>query len=122
MRHFIFMPLLLLLGLIGCIQTESMEPPQFHGGIDSLSLFISTNIIYPDEAREENIQGEVHVQFIVNKEGMVTEPTIVKSVDSLLDQAAIDVVNKMPAWKPGTKAGKNVSAVFLLPISFELEQ
>jgi TonB family protein len=79
--------------------------------------FLARNIRYPVEAEENNIQGWVIVQFIINKEGNVENPTIISSPNSLLSQEAIRVT-KLMKWTPGKQKGKNVDVKFFLPINF----
>jgi len=79
--------------------------PEFFGGLDSLTKFIQTNLIYPKEAGKENIAGKVIVEFVIEKDGSVTNCTIIKSVNPVLDAEALRVVKLMPDWKPGEQMG-----------------
>lgn len=94
------------------------KSPQFPGGNIGLTRFIAENVEYPEEARKNNIKGKVYVQFVVSKTGKVKNPKVIRSVHPLLDQAAIDVVNKMPDWTPGENNGKKVSVRFTVPVNF----
>lgn len=96
------------------------DPPMFPGGQIELAKFIQKNVVYPDEARENEIQGRVFVQFVVNKQGKVTQPKVVRSVHPILDKAALEVVKSMPDWTPGKQRGKSVSVSFTVPINFIL--
>jgi len=96
------------------------EKPEFPGGEAAMFQWIQKNIKYPQEARENNIQGKVFVQFIIDKEGNVTDVEVVRGVDPLLDKEAVRVVKNMPKWKPGKQRGKPVKVQFLLPINFRL--
>jgi TonB family protein len=100
------------------IMSENM--PQYPGGDMELLKFISENTNYPDSAKAHNIQGKVIVRFIVNKDGNVVEPEILKGVDPLLDAEALRVVNKLKEFAPGTQGGKPVSVYYMVPISFTL--
>ncbi len=95
--------------------------PEFPGGNDSIPYFIARNVEYPQEAIEKNIQGRVIVRFVVDSMGNVTDPEIVRSVNPLLDSAAIAVVDDMPLWKPGEDNGKKVNVFFTLPITFHID-
>ncbi|MCF8246355.1 MAG: M56 family metallopeptidase [Saprospiraceae bacterium] len=79
------------------------------------------NIKYPAEAREKGVQGMVVVKFIIEKDGSVTNPEIVKSVGSGCDEEVLRVVGQMPNWVPGKKDGKPVAVSFTLPVKFKLD-
>jgi protein TonB len=94
--------------------------PEFIGGADALDEFIKQNVKYPAEAKEAGIQGKVYVQFIVEKDGSVTNVIVRRGAHKLLDAEAVRVVKMMPDWKPGTMRGKKVRVRYTLPISFML--
>ena len=96
------------------------EMPQFPGGQEGLMIFLRDNMKYPKEATEKGIQGRVLAKFIVEKDGLVSEPEIVKSVYPALDEEALRVVRCMPKWKPGKQNGKPVRVRFTIPLSFRL--
>ena len=104
----------------GDVLFEMAEVPEFPGGTDALLEFMRKNINYPADAREKDIQGRVLVTFIVNKDGSLTEPEVVKSVDPLLDAEALRLISVMPKWKPGTQRGKPVRTKYTLPVNFRL--
>ncbi|MEJ2005061.1 MAG: energy transducer TonB, partial [Cyclobacteriaceae bacterium] len=94
--------------------------PSFTDG--SLQEYLSTNLIYPQESRENGSEGTVVVRFIVAKNGEIHNPKVVKPVDDeLLNAEALRVVRAMPNWAPGIKDGKAVPYQYSLPISFRLE-
>jgi len=97
------------------------EQPEFPGGIDSLKNFISTNLQYPQQAREKGIQGRVFVNFVIDDKGNIINIKILSGVDPLLDAEAIRIVQSMPKWKPGKQRGKPVYVSFNLPITFKIE-
>ena len=94
--------------------------PEFPGGIDKLMEFLSRNIVYPMQAKENGIKGTVYVSFMVDKNGKVKEVKIAKGLYSACDAEVMRVVNLFPSWKPGIYQGKNVNVVFSLPVKFEL--
>ena len=96
------------------------DMPQFPGGMNEMIKYLGKNIRYPQQASKDSIQGRVIVQFIVNKEGNITQPTILRSVSPELDAEAIRVVDSMPQWTPGKQRGMPVNVKFTLPISFQL--
>jgi protein TonB len=96
------------------------QMPEFPGGMDKLMEYLSKNIKYPSIAQENNIQGRVIVEFVVNKDGSIVDPVVLRSVDPYLDKEAIRVVKSMPKWKPGEQRGKPVRVKFTLPVMFKL--
>ena len=96
------------------------EQPMFPGGMQELMKFMQTNIRYPKEAQERGIQGRVIVQFVVNKDGSISEECVVRSVDSQLDAEAIRIIRSMPNWTPGKQRGEPVRVRFTLPVTFRL--
>ena len=96
------------------------EMPQYPGGIEAMMTFLRDNLKYPAELAEQNIQGRVIVQFVVDKDGNVTNPTVKRSVDPQLDAEALRVVKAMPKWTPGKKNGQAVSVKYTMPVMFAL--
>ena len=94
--------------------------PEFPGGTEALLSFIKNNLEYPQKAIDEQTEGRVIIRFVVNSNGEISDPTILKGINKNLDQAAIDVINKLPRWKPGQQDGQPVSVRFTLPIVFKL--
>jgi len=95
--------------------------PQFPGGDSELFNYLSQNIKYPVEAQKAGIQGRVICQFIVEKDGAISNVKVVRSVDPNLDAEAVRVINAMPNWQPGEQKGKKVSVEYTLPINFKLQ-
>lgn len=85
-----------------------------------LPVYLSNNIKYPPQAKEQNIKGRVLVKFVVDKNGKIINPTVLKSPSPLLSTEAIRVVQSMPPWIPGIKDGKKVPVNFFIPIEFKL--
>jgi TonB family protein len=97
-----------------------IEFAEFSGGLDSLYKFLSREMQYPKEAVKNGIQGRVFVQFVVEKDGSITDIRIVKGVDPILDEEAIRVIKIMPAWIPKEEKGEKVQDLLTLPITFTL--
>ena len=97
------------------------QMPQFPGGPAALMQFLSSNVKYPKEAFEQGIQGRVIANFVVEKDGSITEARVVKSVDPALDAEALRVVGTMPKWAPGTQNGEPVRVKYTVPITFRLQ-
>lgn len=96
------------------------DPAKFKGGEASLLQFISQNLVYPVIAQEQEIQGTVILEFVVEKDGSVGDVKVIKSLSKECDQAAIDVVRKLPRFIPAKKQGKPVKTLFRLPVRFRL--
>jgi len=99
------------------VYTIADKMPEFNG---DLMQYLGGNIKYPKEAQDKKIEGRVVIKFVVDEQGKVTNAQVVRSVDPLLDNAALLVVNNMPTWRPGEKAGKTVKVYYTIPISFKL--
>lgn len=95
--------------------------PEFPGGNAALMQFLSKNIKYPTIAQENGTQGRVIVQFVVNKDGSVVDPVVVRSVDPYLDKEALRVIGQMPKWTPGKQRGKAVRVKYTVPVMFRLQ-
>ena len=94
---------------------------EYPGGFEKMAEFLGKNIVYPEEAKEKNIQGTVLVSFVIEKNGKITDAKVVRGIGGGCDEEALRVVNAMPKWKPGKQNGKNVRVQFALPIKFKLQ-
>ncbi|MBP5722743.1 MAG: energy transducer TonB [Bacteroidales bacterium] len=123
---------------INCIEpTEIYEPvynkvekmPAYPGGMRELIKDIEENLVYPEDAKKDSIQGYVFVRFVVDKEGHITNPDILKFspyyafIDSpAFDSAALDVLSHLKTFIPGEQHGKKVNVYYFLPILFKLDK
>lgn len=98
------------------------QMPEYPGGNAALMNFLSQNIKYPATAVENKVQGRVIAQFVVSKEGNITNPKIVRSISPELDAEAIRIISLMPKWKPGKQRGQDVAVKYTVPINFNLGQ
>jgi protein TonB len=96
------------------------EKPEFPGGEEALLKYIADNTKYPEIAKENNIQGKVFVEFVIQKDGSVGDVKILRGVDPYLDAEAVRVVKSLPKWSPGKQRGKAVKVSFQVPINFKL--
>ncbi len=96
------------------------EKPEFPGGEEAMMKWIAANVKYPEIAKENGVTGKVFIQFVIDKDGKVTDVQVLRGVDSYLDKEALRVVSAMPAWTPGKQRGKTVKVSFQLPINFKL--
>jgi len=97
--------------------------PAYPGGQSALDNFINNNVEYPQMAIDDNKQGTVNVQFIVDENGKVTDAKAVGgNLGDGLDDEAVRVISKMPRWEPGKVKGKSVKTRLTLPITYQIEE
>jgi TonB family protein len=96
------------------------EMPVFPGGDSALLMYVAKNTRYPLEAKEKNITGKVILRFVINEYGKVSDITVARGVDPLLDNESIRVVSSLPDFKPGKQGGVAVPVYYMLPITFAL--
>ena len=97
------------------------EMPEFPGGMAEAMKFLGKNIKYPVSAQEAKIEGRVIVQFVVERDGSVSDVKVMRGVNPELDAEAIRVVSMMPNWIPGKQRGKAVAVKYTMPIMFRLQ-
>lgn len=97
------------------------QPAEFPGGMAALMRWLNNNMRYPEAAQQNDIQGRVTVNFVVEKDGSIANVKIAKGVDKDLDREALRVVKKMPKWQPGKNNGVAVRSYFNLPVTFRLQ-
>lgn len=97
------------------------QKAEFPGGQPALAKWIAEHLRYPAVAQENGIQGRVIVKFVVEKDGTITRPVVVKGVDKDLDREAVRLVKSMPKWKPGKNNGEIVRTYYYLPVTFKLQ-
>lgn len=100
--------------------------PEFPGGVPKLMEFIRQNIQYPQAAKQSKLEGRVIMQVVIDKDGTVTKPRILRSInpvlsaDAALCEEALRIVSIMPKWKPGHQHGVNLKVKYTFPIKFEM--
>jgi len=97
------------------------EQPEFPGGEEALMNYLSSNIHYPEQAKELDIQGTVIIEFVVETNGSVTNVVVKRGIGGGCDEEAVRVVKSMPKWKPGKQRGKPVRVRYTLPVRFQLK-
>jgi len=102
------------------IFTVVEQQPEFEGGYEAMINFIKKNLRYPASARRMGVDGTVYVQFVVSKDGSISEVKTIRGISADCDREAERVVKAMPAWKAGRQNGKPVFVRFVLPIKFKL--
>lgn len=96
--------------------------PEYPGGMGELIKFLSRNIKYPAAAQQARVQGKVIVEFLVGKDGSISDIKVKRSVNPELDAEAVRVIGLMPKWRPGEQRGKAVDVRYELPITFRLQK
>ncbi len=106
------------------VYNKAEVDPSFIGGDKEIGKYLRENLIYPEEAKEEGLEGTVFVDFIIDEKGAVREATASETLGDGIDQSfkdeALRVVNAMPAWTPGLQRGVAVNTRFSIPITFRL--
>ena len=98
------------------------QMPEFPGGNEALNQYIANNLLYPAIAKENGIQGRVICQFIVERDGAISDVVVVRSSGEVsLDKEAVRLIKSMPRWRPGRTQGKMVRVKYTVPINFRLK-
>ncbi len=105
-------------GMIFTVVEE--EPASFPGGEDEMYKFIAKNLQYPEEAKKKGIEGKVHVSFVVEVDGSITDVKVLRDIGDGCGEAAVRVVKSMPKWNPAKQNGEYVRILMILPFSFML--
>lgn len=99
------------------------QRPEYPGGEAALMEYLRSNLQYPENCKKNKVQGRVLISFVVNKDGSIVEPAVVKSAGPAgveLDVEALRVVSSMPAWTPGMQNGEAVRVQYTIPVVFQL--
>lgn len=97
------------------------QKPKFQGGDQNdFTKWVFSNIVYPEIAKENGVQGRVILQFTVDKDGSVKNVKVLRGVDSSLDKEAVRVVSSSPKWEPGRQRDKPAKVTFVFPVIFQL--
>ncbi|MDH4059100.1 MAG: energy transducer TonB [Cyclobacteriaceae bacterium] len=92
------------------------------GGMAAFYKFVSENIRYPAQARRMGIQGKVFIEFVVDRDGSLTQFSVVKGIGAGCDEEAVRIMQTAPPWEPGKQRGMPVRQRMVLPINFKLYQ
>ncbi len=95
--------------------------PSFPGGLEQFGKFLGKNLRYPPVARDAGIQGRVFLQFVVEKDGSLTDIKVVRGIGGGCDEEAVRVLKSSPKWNPGVQNGRNVRVSYTIPIFFQLQ-
>ena len=117
----------LLLAMLACMTVSAQDqtidetcPPQFPGGDAALINFLNANIVYPQQAAQDKVEGKVVVQFTVKKTGKIDDVKVLRSVRKDLDDEAVRVIKMMPDFIPAKQNGKTVDMLYTVPVNFKL--
>lgn len=97
------------------------QQPMFPGGPAALMKYLSEHTKYPVVAQENGVQGRVTVQFVVEKDGSISDVHVLRGVDPSLDKEAVRVVKSLPRWTPGKQNGITVRVNYRVPVLFRLQ-
>ena len=103
------------------IHRNVQHKPEFPGGEDALVGYFSRNIRYPNFAVENRIEGIVDIEFIVNKDGTILDPKVLKGIKGGCDEEALRLVKSLPKWMPGKKNGYAVKTYYNVSIPFKID-
>lgn len=96
--------------------------PEFPGGMAAWAKFIQRNLRYPYMAQDANVQGKVYLSFVVEKDGSITDVSVLKGIGAGCDEEAMRVIKKSPKWKAGQQNNQTVRVRYTMPISYTLTQ
>lgn len=102
------------------IFTVVEDQPTPKGGMQAFYEYVSKNMKYPAQARRMGVEGRVFVQFVVDKDGTITDVKAVKGIGAGCDEEAVRVLQNAPKWNPGKQRGRSVRVRMVLPITFQL--
>ena len=98
------------------------EMPEYPGGMKAVVNYLKRKLVYPPQAKKENLEGVVAVQFVVEKDGRITSPTVVRSLRADMDSAALTAIRNMPNWIPAREHGMRVRCKYSVPVQFKIER
>lgn len=116
----IMMSLALALGVSAGVQAA--DKPQYPGGQEALDQYLTTNMKYPEMARENGVEGVVDVTFTVKADGTIGNIKIARMVDPDLESEAIRLVKNMPKWQPADKDGQAIDAPASVKVNFVIPE
>lgn len=98
------------------------EMPEYPGGMKAFVNYLKRKLVYPPQAKKEYLEGVVAVQFVVEKDGRITSPTVVRSLRADMDSAALTAIRNMPNWIPAREHGMRVRCKYSVPVQFKIER
>ena len=104
------------------IYSSAEQMPQYPGGMKAFQNYLKRNLKYPPQAKRDSIEGVVVIQFVVERNGRITSPTIVRSLEASMDTVALNVIRDMPRWTPAKDHGITVRYKYSMPVQFKIER
>lgn len=96
------------------------DQPTPKGGMAAFYNYVAKHMEYPAQARRMNVEGKVYVQFVVDKDGSLTDVKVLKGIGAGCDKEAISIIKHAPKWNPGKQRGRPVKVRMVIPIVFQL--
>ena len=103
------------------IENWAETMPSFKGGLSEFYKFVGSNLKYPAQARRIGIEGKVFVQFVVGKDGSLSDIKVVKGIGAGCDEEVLRIIEKCPDWNPGFQGVRPVRVRMILPVTFKLQ-
>jgi protein TonB len=104
----------------GKVYTSVEQEPSFPGGPKRWSEYIKANLKYPEVAKANDVQGRVFVTFVVERDGSVTNPKILRGIGNGCDEEVVRLLKNCPKWNPGMQNGKALRVQYIVPVEFKL--
>jgi TonB family protein len=98
------------------------EMPDYNGGLKEMNSFINQNMRYPSLPLEIHLEGTVYIGFIIDENGMLSNVSLMRGVESSMNEEALRIVKSMPAWNPGKQRGMLVKLQHYMPIRFKIKK
>ncbi|WPP52100.1 TonB family protein [Catalinimonas niigatensis] len=106
----------------GDVFTVVEEQPEFEGGMDAFYRYVANEMTYPLQARQMGVEGRVSVQFVVEKDGSLSDVKAIKGIGAGCDTEAVRVVQNAPSFRPGKQRGKPIRVRMVMPVTFKLNK
>ena len=97
------------------------DPASPHGGMPAFYKYVGSKMKYPSQAKRMGIEGKVFVQFVVDKDGSLTNVEAVRGIGGGCDEEAVRIIKNSPKWKPGKQRGRPVKVRMVIPVVFKLQ-
>lgn len=98
------------------------EMPEYPGGMKAFVNYLKKKLVYPAQAKKDGLEGVVAVRFVVEKDGRITSPEVVRSLRADMDSAALIAIRNMPNWIPAREHGMRVRCKYSVPVQFKIER
>ena len=106
----------------GRVYASAEQMPEYPGGMKAFQQYLKRNLKYPPQAKRDSIEGVVVIQFIVERNGRIASPAIVRGLEASMDTAALNAIREMPRWIPAKDHGITVRCKYSVPVQFKIER